>query len=415
MALPRAAALVPLASIGLLAAGCRTPALVDPLGGRAAPPRSQALFSVDWWTSLVVSSPAARLPELPRGDLKVSEAAPAAASFSEARLALWDYAPREPASPALDPATGRLIVLTRDGQVRAVGEGGEVAWAFQTRGAFGGGPTVHEGIVYVPGGDGVLYAADVKTGALKWTYEAKEELATSPVVASGKVLVASQSDVVFAVDAATGEWSWQYRRDTPSGFTIRGAARPAVRDGVAYAGFSDGYLVALRVEDGTVKWERSLVAKAGGQYVDVDTSPVLDDAGKVYAASYKDGLYALDAETGAVRWHAAVAGAVGLLAAGEMIFTAGDQHIGAHDASTGRQHWTAALPDRAARPPALVRGYLLVPVDTALLFVDPVSGLRELSWDPGQGVTATPLVRGPHAYVLSNLGYLYALNLGRSG
>lgn len=423
---PRALAL---AALGLLAVACKTSSAVDPTSSRFSPSRARSVFSVEWWTSLVVSSPAAPFPELPAAPVDEKQAekekqpekkepepqqiALTGSSFSEARLALWDYAPRELASPALDPGTGRLIVLTRDGQVRAVEPGGAVAWAFQTRGAFSGSPTIHEGVVYVPGGDGMLYAADAKTGALKWRYDAKEELATAPVLASGKVLVASQSDIVFAVDAATGEWKWQYRRDTPSGFTIRGAARPAVRGGVAYAGFSDGFLVALKVEDGTVQWERAL--SKTGQYIDVDSSPVLDDAGRLYAASYKDGLYALDAETGAVRWHSAASGVSNVIGAGAVIFTTGDQQIGAHDAATGRSLWSLSVRDRAARMPVLARGYLLVPVDSALLFVDPVSGRSELSWDPGQGVTATPLVRGPRAYVLSNLGYLYVLSLGRSG
>src|SRR3569832_1790455 len=103
-----------------------------------------------------------------------------------------------------------------------------------------------------------MYEMNAKNGKLTWRYDEKEELETQPVVADGKMLVAAHSDVVMAVDAKTGKWLWQYRRDTPSCFTIRGASRPTVKNGVAYVGFADGQLVALHVEDGSVKWEKPL-------------------------------------------------------------------------------------------------------------------------------------------------------------
>lgn len=370
-------ALVGLALLG--GAGClRAPAVPD-IGVSRGPPLQRAVYSVDWWTQLVPDR-------------------------------LLEYAPREPATPALDAENKRLVVGTRDGKLRSVGEGGAVAWTFTTHGPFEAGPTVHEGTVYAACADGVLYALDAKTGAQKWKYDAKEELVSQPVVAAGKVLVAASSDVVFAVDAKTGEWSWQYRRDTPSGFTIRGAARPVAQGDTAYAGFSDGQLVALHVSDGSVKWEKAL--SKPGQYVDVDTSPLLDGEGGIYAASYKDGLYALDAETGAVKWQSNTGGLVHLSAAGQLLVGAGDQEVCAFDRLTGKKLWTRVVKNTAARLAAVVRGYLVVPANDALLFINPIDGRTEISWDPGQGVTATPLVRGPHVYVLSNLGFLYALRLG---
>jgi outer membrane protein assembly factor BamB len=47
--------------------------------------------------------------------------------------------------------------------------------------------------------------------------------------------------------------------------------------------------------------------------------------------------------------------------------------------------------------------------------VDPSTGRPRLEWDPGQGVSATPVYADQHLYVLSNNGYLYALRLERRG
>jgi outer membrane protein assembly factor BamB len=326
----------------------------------------------------------------------------------------WEYAPREFAAPAVDPDSGRVITLTRDGFVRSVAPGGKVEWSFKTGNHFLAGALVHDGIAYVPGGDGFLYALDARKGELKWKYEAGESLATTPVLAGSLVLVASESDTLFAVNSETGKWAWQYRRDPPSGFTIHGTSAPLVKGDAVYLGFSDGYVVALDAQAGTAKWEKSL---AGGatEYLDVDTQPVLDDAGRLYVASYQGGLYALNAETGDMEWNSSVKGITSLLARGQILFATGDGRLDAYLGDTGRLLWSHSLGERAGRAPVLARGMLLVPNQRALLFVDPKTGQSRLAWNPGDGISAAPQVQGSTAYVLSNNGYLYALHLRGNG
>ncbi len=340
-------------------------------------------FEVDWWTPLV--EPVA-----------------------------WEYAPREFAAPAVDPDSGHVIALTRDTYVRAVAPGGKVAWAFKTGSRFSAGALVHEGIVYVPGGDGVLYALDARKGELKWKYDAGEPLATTPVLAGSLLLVASEGDTLFAVDMTTGKWAWQYRRDPPSGFTIHGVSTPLVNADTVYVGFADGFVVALDAQAGTSKWEKSL---AGGatEFLDVDTPPVVDKAGRLYVASYQGGLYALSAETGDMEWNSTVAGLTSLLTQGEVVFGAGDGRVDAYLAETGRLLWSHALGERAGRAPVFARGMLLIPNQRSLLFMDPRTGQSRLSWNPGDGISAAPIVEGSRAYVLSNNGYLYSLRLRGSG
>ena len=365
--------------------GCRSVALGTPLfSGRTQESPPQALFDVDWRVELVG----------PR---------------------FWEFFPREPARPAVDPDTGRVVVLTRDGLARSVNPDGRVEWEFKTADPFLAGATLHEGIAYVPGGDGTLYALRVRDGSLVWKYEAAEQLATSPLVADGRVYVASHANTLFAVDAATGRWLWQYRRDLPTGFMVQGAGAPTLSNGVLYAGFADGYLVALDPATGAAKWERAL-SSPGKEFLDVDASPTVDGAGRLIAASYKDGLYALEPDTGQVMWNTVVAGITSTLVRGDVVFTAGAGGISALLAENGRTVWSSPLEEPVAYAPAYVRGMLVVPVDRALLFLDPSTGRRKLRWDPGQGVSAPPAGAARRLYVLSNTGYLYALRWrGRAG
>ncbi|MBN8225958.1 PQQ-binding-like beta-propeller repeat protein [Corallococcus macrosporus] len=368
------------AGVGLLAGCAGAPLYGNP--ELPAAPRQPPVdyFHVDWWKGLVDKVP------------------------------LLEYSPREPASPVYDPESRNVVAQTRDGFIRAVGPDGQVAWSLQTGARALAGGIASEGVLYMPGGDGVLYALDGRTGAVKWKYATNESLATVPVLADGLVLVATDTDTVFAVKASDGTWVWQYRRDPPSGFTIRGASAPKVDQGTAYVGFSDGFLVALKLEDGGVVWEKSL-SGAGTEFLDVDTTPAIDSAGRLYVASYKNGLYALEADTGAVIWNTSVGGLTSLLSRGEVVFATGDGRVDAYLGETGKLIWSLPLKDRTALAPVLARGMLLVPNERALLFVDPTTGKTRLSWNPGTGISAPPFVVGSRVYVLSNNAYLYSLDM----
>ena len=165
-----------------------------------------------------------------------------------------------------------------------------------------------------------------------------------------------------------------------------------------------------------MRWEKALAPGGVTQFIDVDTSPVLDESGHVYAASYAGGLYALDAETGDVVWNSVAQGITSLLLHGNVLVATGDDRLDAYLADSGKLLWSQTLEERAGLEPVLVKGMLLVPAQRSLLFVDPRTGQSRLAWNPGEGISAPPRVVGGKVYVLSNNGYLYSLRLdGRSG
>ncbi len=376
----------------LVLCGCKTISLTNdpnaPARDRHVSPA--ASYEIDWWQPLV-------------------------------KMALLEYLPAETARPAVDPETERIIVGTRDGYLRCLSPvDGHIEWEFRTHSRFFAGPAIDQGIVYAPGGDGMLYALRVRNGEKVWAYKAGEELVTTPVIQGNKVLVTSQSDTLFVVDTATGKWIWQYRRDQPNGMTVRGAATPVVHEGLVYQGFSDGALVAMSLEEGAVKWERKITTTGGVNFLDVDSSAVFDEAGRLYVASYKDGVTALDAKTGDLAWVSAQTGITTLISRGDVLFTAGDGDVGAIHAVDGRALWTLNLSDKAKLPnagrsPVMVKGMLVVPTATALVFVDPAEGRARTTWNPGKGVTATPTRSGSRLYVLSNLGTVFAMRLKGGG
>jgi outer membrane protein assembly factor BamB len=88
-------------------------------------------------------------------------------------------------------------------------------------------PTIADGVVYLLGPDGELFAVDATTGASKWRKELRKEfvagkgyfgLACSPLVVDGLVVVniGGKGAGVVALDASTGAVRWKATNDEAS-------------------------------------------------------------------------------------------------------------------------------------------------------------------------------------------------------
>jgi outer membrane protein assembly factor BamB len=112
---------------------------------------------------------------------------------------------------------------------------------------------------------------------------------------AGAVVIAGGDGVLYAADAKTGGQQWTCN----VGGTVAGIA---VAGGVAYTGCDDGYVRAVRTADGTLKWAR----QAGGAV----RSGIAVAGGAVYFGCDDHKVYALDAASGAVKWTCPTGGAV---------------------------------------------------------------------------------------------------------
>lgn len=325
------------------------------------------------------------------------------------RPELGTWRPIEPGGPAIDPATGTVVVGTRDGWLHAYRPDGSRLWELEGAGSFGAPPAIEAGVAYAGTSGGVLYAVEVATGKLRWRYDAKAELGTRPHVAGGLVLVASLDDTLLALDAATGAWRWHHRRERREGFTVRGAAEVAVRGGVAFAAFSDGFVAALEVATGKPRWERRVAPD--GKYVDVDG--LILGGGRLYAAAYSGALLSLDPETGKTLWQVAVADATRLGWSDGAVLVVTTSAIEARSADAGTLLWkTPIAPGAPAAAPVALGQWIAAPTGPGgLRLLDPATGRVVRILDGGQGIDGTVAVLGRRGYVLANAGTLLALDL----
>lgn len=319
-----------------------------------------------------------------------------------------EVGPQELGGVAVDPQRGLALVGSRDGWLHAFRPDGTVAWELKGGGGFGT-PTVDGDTVYVGSSDGKLYAVAIPTGKARWTYDAKEDLSTRPALAGGLVLVASLQDTVFAVDAATGAWRWHHRREQkPDTLTIHGAASVSVGGGVAFAGYSDGFVAALDVGTGQARWERQVAPS--GTHLDVDSIAL--DGDRLYAAAYSGAVLAVDARSGDAVWSRPAPGATRVAVGAGSVFAVTASSILALAPASGAVLWTAPLDGSPGGTPAMAGKWLVVPAGSGgLRWLEAATGRTLRRFEPGTGVLAAPGVGGGRVYVLSNGGDLFALDL----
>lgn len=297
---------------------------------------------------------------------------------------------------------------------------GAVRWRKQL-GAVVTAPIVVGGVVFLGTADGALIAFDAQTGQEKWRYQSRGPIEQPPVASGDLIVFANEADQVVAVDAITGKFKWQYKGETPEEYTLRGHAGVAIDGELMYTGFSNGTLVALRKDTGSVAWSTSLKGDAD-RFVDVDATPIVVED-RVYTSSSSGGVYALDKTTGLIRWRVpfwdvaqpSSTGNVGGLASDGKLLYVSVADLGTYAIDLGGNVVWRVGAKNGGEPavPVVWDDLLLYSLARDGVFVaDRRTGETLEYFDPGDGVSASPTItRDGRMFVMSNRGVLYAFGL----
>jgi outer membrane protein assembly factor BamB len=222
---------------------------------------------------------------------------------------------------------------------------------------------------------GVLYGLDARTGKVRWTY-ALDRVIANPVVANGVVYVSTyhlkdyqnqpprdreiKNSHVRAIDLQTGKELWRYR--------IFGDTAPQVAPLENVVLFvADGRsvrkkLYTLDAKTGEEKWQRAFRSYFYYYGEPAQVRFLYGNDGKCYMAD-GDVMYALDIQTGEVRWETKLVASDGALtnriqairmhdgkiyAMGKLFRQSYNHPVGQNlysvDAQTGRLHFTKEIP-----------------------------------------------------------------------
>ena len=211
------------------------------------------------------------------------------------------------------PVSDGHLIYTLDGQARVsafdVNTGNQV-WSRdfdphikRDKIGFGGGLAVEDGKLYVTSGYRFIKALDAATGKEIWSKNVDTPLHSAPTPGNGLVYVSDVDNQIFAFDQASGEMEWTYQAIAEPARILK-TASPIVADGIVYAPFSSGEVVALSAK-GEPVWDQVLAqssrTNALSEIRDISGRPVLYN-GLIFAASHAGVFQAMDAKTGDPKW-----------------------------------------------------------------------------------------------------------------
>ena len=264
-------------------------------------------------------------------------------------------------------------------------------WRIDVTDGVEGGAQLAEDYLFFGAGDGQFYAVDVDDGRTLWTYPLKAEGIAKPLVKAGTVYVLGGNNVAHALNAKTGKLLWTYNRREAGNISVRGGSQPAVVGDLVLIGFSDGFLVALNKNSGSLAWEVNL--NRNKRFRDVDASPVID-GNIAYISSYDGALYAVSVEDGKILWTLDEGGYEEVTLQGNTLFySSSTGKTLAIEKMSGKVLWSSTNKAGIATAPTIYKGMVMVGEMTgALRFLDARTGEEIGEFSPGRGVTSRATV-----------------------
>jgi outer membrane protein assembly factor BamB len=219
---------------------------------------------------------------------------------------------------------------------------GKARWKRQIADLNASAPTYRDGVIYISNLEpGQVVALATHDGHLIWKHPLPGRTESSPLVVGDKVIVGCECNGVFALDRATGKTIWERR--------VNGnvKAGPSYSDGVVYVGDYSGELNAIRVKDGSIKWQAgsqgSSFGRSGRFYATATVA-----FGRVYVGNVDGRMYRFDQQTGRLLWshstgnyvYAAAVAARTADTPATVYFGSYDGTFYALDARTGDERWS---------------------------------------------------------------------------
>ncbi|WP_159077045.1 outer membrane protein assembly factor BamB family protein [Halococcoides cellulosivorans] len=306
--------------------------------------------------------------------------------------------------PAVGSQTVRLAITdgrgrtdTRRRRIAARGAPGTERWQ-QFLGSPSGTAPVTDGERFYARSTASVVAVDAETGAERWN-RSTPSMSIEPGVGSGVVAIMLNGAHTIAVDAQTGDRRWE--RELTEGWAT-GVAPPTVAFGVAYVDQSGLY--ALDVETGSIRWH-----KPGGPHPDtrprVAGNSLIVRSDDIHAD--RGNLTALDPGTGQQRWRRQLnEWDAPVATSSEAVYVFDDDTLGAYDAETGDERWSRAVSDLDGRPTALTHdgSALYVSTDPAIVALDAATGDRRWRTPIDGGGLSPATAAGNRVYVGTNNG-----------
>lgn len=244
-------------------------------------------------------------------------------------------------------------------------------WHFDVKDGVSSGVIWYKGNLYFGGRDRFFYKIKAKDGTLVWKTKVDSSVLSLPSVSGLRLYFTSGNDKIYALDTRTGKQVWTYRESRNSVFSIQGAGRPLVSGKMVFAGFSNGYFIALSRQNGSLIWKKKLSRKQ--RLKDIDSYPSASGS-YVYVNVYADKLYCLNKKTGQIVWSHSGGGNSSPLIEKNTIYYSSNTGLIALNKKTGKKKWSYKT-EGSPTTPIKYKKYILFGISRGdLRLVDAKSG-----------------------------------------
>ena len=259
---------------------------------------------------------------------------------------------------------GKIFAAAGDGAVVAIDElTGRIATRVETKKKLSGGLAAGEDKIVAGTTKGEVVALD-PAGKIAWTTSVAGEI-IAPAAISKKIVVVRTSDGrIFGLGADDGKRIWVFQRPTPS-LLLRSEAGVLALGGDVVAGYPNGKLIALDIDDGKLTWEASVALPRGTteleRIADVAGLPVVD-GGNVCAAAFQGKVACFEIQTRNLLWSKDLSSALDLARDAKNLYVVDDANkVHALDKASGASVWTQdKLAYRRLTAPIVAGSYVVV-------------------------------------------------------
>ncbi|MCU0299039.1 MAG: PQQ-binding-like beta-propeller repeat protein, partial [Candidatus Nanopelagicales bacterium] len=170
----------------------------------------------------------------------------------QAQNAVWTV-------PAMDDS-GTTYWGSVDLRLFALNADGTQKWQRTTLGYVTSSPALGpDGTLYAGSFDGTMYALDSADGSVKWKLQTGDHIYASPALVENdgqleQIIIGSTDGLLYSVNP-DGELLWTYDTGAPiRSSPVVGQAPVAGGTPIVYAGAANGRVVAVNVNDGSLRW-----------------------------------------------------------------------------------------------------------------------------------------------------------------
>ena len=252
-------------------------------------------------------------------------------------------------------------------------------------------------------------------GRLIWKRATQAPILSNMTIESDRILVQNVDDVMLALNIDTGDLIWRYAHKTDISrrrdMTLYGASVPFRHENFIYGGFSDGAIVQLSEQDGSVENIRWI---GEGRYPDIIAAPTLIE-NQLIVSGAEMPLSGQSLSLQEEFWQIDVGSNHEVVPLDELSFlhSGSDGILRAIEKRTGAElwRWDSEIQAALSEPVVSEMGILVGSSGGTVYCIDPQS--QELVWQfqPDHHISGfqhSPVIEGRDIVWLSNSGFLYA-------